>query len=884
MYGIERRAKRNLFSFTFIDKHKYVSLEHYKPATTDFAQKVRKSLTGKWLDEYVMGIWHHYIPADRGTPDQGFKVHVSATFENASEILSAVVPILSRERVAFKFLADVRILDFINSQGMPRSACGKFMTIYPRSLDQFKTLIETLHEATRKFSGPYILSDKRYPDSKVLFYRYGAFRSLSRLNVFGEREQYLRDKDGQLTPDERRAFFHLPEGIDDPFGSNDAIISEPVLNGRYRAKSVLSSSSKGGVYLCLDEATGQDVVVKEARPLVNFTSANPYDAVACLRHEYEVLQRLQSTGYTPRPIAFFTEWEHAFLVMEKVAGVPLSSYRAHENFSIMLKTDYSDQDLRGYCEEFLSITEKLLNAVRAIHECGVIIMDLAPQNVLVTPGEGKVSIIDFESAFYSDDGQDSPIIDIGTIGYSRERGALGRRPERADDYRALSNVLCDLLFPVGLMFAHNKGAKAAFIAHVRAIKGLPHEIAELISHIGDRSDDAPKMLVAAKSAAAHAVRPASTGSRIPKEHLDGAVAQITFYIDSQLRSGDETGLLPTDYRRYATNPLGLAYGYSGIAQFMHEATGQVPTRLRDEIVRLSDVMTVEEYPPGLYVGMAGVAWVLENIGEREAAVRTLALSAESPLLFDNADLFYGAAGWGLSNLFFHRATSDGKYIEAAQRAAEWITPRLELAPTGLYYRNFDDTVYYGYGHGAAGIALFFIKLYEASGEAVYIDIACRLLDYEIAIADTRDGHLVWQRSSRDSVKSPYLRVGNAGITGVLLRLYSVTRSQKYLDAARKSAAYLFGKLSVFPGLLSGTAGLGEMFIDMYHATGEERYLDEAHGFAERTLLFRVDRADGVVFPGDELVRLSTDLATGSAGVGLFLHRLARGGTRTFHDF
>jgi hypothetical protein len=42
-------------------------------------------------------------------------------------------------------------------------------------------------------------------------------------------------------------------------------------------------------------------------------------------------------------------------------------------------------------------------------------------------------------------------------------------------------------------------------------------------------------------------------------------------------------------------------------------------------------------------------------------------------------------------------------------------------------------------------------------------------------------------------------------------------------------------------------------------------------------LFRVDRPTGTAFPGEELIRLSCDYGTGSAGIALFLHRLLNGG-------
>jgi hypothetical protein len=50
------------------------------------------------------------------------------------------------------------------------------------------------------------------------------------------------------------------------------------------------------------------------------------------------------------------------------------------------------------------------------------------------------------------------------------------------------------------------------------------------------------------------------------------------------------------------------------------------------------------------------------------------------------------------------------------------------------------------------------------------------------------------------------------------------------------------------------------------------------------MLFAIEKPSGIVFPGEELIRVSTDFGTGSAGTGLFLHRLLTGGGMPYFDF
>ncbi|MDZ7344133.1 MAG: mercuric reductase, partial [candidate division KSB1 bacterium] len=125
------------------------------------------------------GTWYVCNPPDdrfNHLPMQGWKIHVSSSINNAGDILRAIVPILARDNINFKFALDLRILALMNSKGWARQGAGKFITIYPLDEMQFKSLIEELYQATRDFQGLYILSDRRYKDSRVIFYRSGGIR------------------------------------------------------------------------------------------------------------------------------------------------------------------------------------------------------------------------------------------------------------------------------------------------------------------------------------------------------------------------------------------------------------------------------------------------------------------------------------------------------------------------------------------------------------------------------------------------------------------------------------------------------------------------------------------------------------------------------------
>jgi lantibiotic modifying enzyme len=341
-------------------------------------------------------------------------------------------------------------------------------------------------------------------------------------------------------------------------------------------------------------------------------------------------------------------------------------------------------------------------------------------------------------------------------------------------------------------------------------------------------------------------------------------------------------LWPADYRVFLTNPLSVAYGALGTALFLAAAGRELPAAVRRWIER--QPLDGERYPPGLFVGLAGVAWALDRLGFPEPAARAIELAYASPLAHQGPDVFYGAAGLGLAALYFWGRTGEPRHLAAARRSADALTASAEAADAGPFWTNVDGVHYYGYAHGGSGIAYFFLQLHRATGEAAHLDFGRSALEHEISAARHRDDHAAWFRSAGDQLLSPYWRYGAAGIGSVLVRYAAALDDDRYRDLAARAARYAAAKYVVFPGQLVGLGGMGEFLLDMYRATGDLRYLGDAWRLAETALRFAVPRPPGVAFPGEELLRLATDFGTGSAGVGLFLLRLLTPGDRLFYDF
>lgn len=127
---------------------------------------------------YIKGeLWTQINFNNRYIPSQGWKIHISANMNNYKEILDIVAKICMDRELSFKFSSDTWLFCRINSKSIPREAAGKFITIYPDTEENFHTYIELFYDKL-KFEGPFILSDRRYKDCKVLYYRYGSIKTI----------------------------------------------------------------------------------------------------------------------------------------------------------------------------------------------------------------------------------------------------------------------------------------------------------------------------------------------------------------------------------------------------------------------------------------------------------------------------------------------------------------------------------------------------------------------------------------------------------------------------------------------------------------------------------------------------------------------------------
>ena len=356
--------------------------------------------------------------------------------------------------------------------------------------------------------------------------------------------------------------------------------------------------------------------------------------------------------------------------------------------------------------------------------------------------------------------------------------------------------------------------------------------------------------------------------------LDGIVRDAVRFVKANADLHRKDRVFPADPMVFQTNAHGLAHGAAGVLFALHRVEGGVEPGLLERFRR--EEFSAETYAPGLQNGLAGIAWALLELGCVQEARAALEAGAGHPLLGSESDLYNGKAGWGLANLRFWMSTGDSGYLDRAAAAGRELVAAAERHESGLCWPGPDGVVKYGLGHGASGIGLFLLYLDRAC-KGGFEDAAVSAFAHDLAQGvDTGDGALSWRRDSEnEKIVSPYMKRGSAGVGLVALRFLRALKEPRYRDAVESIFVDCDRKYTLFPGRDEGLAGIGEFLLDAHLETGDAKYLRAARRTAAGLTVFRVEEADGLAYPGDGLARLSCDLATGSAGIMLFLDRLAR---------
>jgi len=412
-------------------------------------------------------IWRYSRSLTKDDPEQGWKLHISATILTANQILTTVGPLLRRRNVLFKAPATLLELMKINSGLYSEfSQVGKFMTVYPSSSEDAVLLAAKLDRIVPPHSGPTIPFDIQLRPGSAIYYRYGGFKPLNIKHRRGTHSPAIRNPKGKLIPDLRRPGSAVPKWMDDPFialnnGKKNPAPDLTPLRTSILTYEALSQRGKGGVYRALDISVSpfRLCVLKEGRKNGE-TEWDGRDGYWRVKNEDRVLCALSASSVVvPKVFSRFKVEHHYYLVMEYIAGPSLHTVLSRKRKPGIAKT--------------IDLSLKLAKLLAEIHGAGWVWRDCKPINIIVSK-TGDLVPIDFEGACRVSRPDRMP---WGTPGYvprdSLERTVAVNRV--SDDLYALGVVLYQL-------FTGRGPTTTPLKLPVRKLrKGIPAEVSSVIS-------------------------------------------------------------------------------------------------------------------------------------------------------------------------------------------------------------------------------------------------------------------------------------------------------------------------------------------------------------------------------------------------------------------
>jgi tRNA A-37 threonylcarbamoyl transferase component Bud32 len=792
--------------------------------------------------------WLVYRPVGVPSRSQGWKVHVSACLDNADKVLTTVWDYCLRHRISFKFLRGLDALLLANAKYAPRGSSGKFVTIYPVDEAQLEVVLNELGEALAGSQGPYILSDLRWGEGP-LYVRYGGFAERHSVSENGALVLAIEDPDGRLVPDRRVPTFRLPAWVTLP------AFLEPHLTARnsvkvdslpYRIERALHFSNGGGLYLGRDVQTDAQVVLKEGRPHAGL-DMDGTDAVTRLRREQEILERLAGLDVVPAVHGSFTLAEHHFLALEFIDARPLR--KAIVKRYPLLQDETDQQAVAEYTAWVLDVQDKVEQAVAAVHDRGVVIGDLHPYNVLLGPDD-RVVLIDFEVAAGVEEGRRQT---LANPGFMAPQGYTGFDIDRY----ALACMRLFLFLPLTVLLVLDRAKAKDFATVISELFPVPaqflDEAVQVITEgMQTRSGDGDV------TRRPYRLHPDRDGWELIRKSLAGAI------LASATPDRDDR-LFPGDIEQFETGGLNIAHGAAGVLYALAvTGAGRYPDH-EDWLLRRAAHPTAGTTRLGFYDGLHGVAYVLDHLGHRAEALKVLDISkteVEGKWERLGLDLRGGLAGIGLNLAHFAQITGDPALWENALQVADNVAGRLgdENAVSEVSGGGHPRA---GLMHGSAGVALLFLRLYERVGQPALLDLARTALRQDLRRCIVRDeGSMEVNEGWRTM---PYLADGSVGIGLVLDHYLTHRQDEQFAEAAAAIRRAAESPFYVEPGLFDGRAG---MILYLSHScpTGTAAQNSTVVAHIRRLAWHAISYQGCSAFPGEELLRLSMDLATGNAGV------------------
>lgn len=423
---------------------------------------------------------HYYLQFDFSNeklPHQGFKIHVSCTEQNFQNILNITYQFCIQHQVTFKYISNYRNL-LINLSGKNSIwSSGKFITIYPKNIHTFKKIITklyslfSLHEIDKGIS---ILSDRRFKDSHLLFYRYGVITGPD-TNIYKLNSQDVEYKDYV------HSRYRLPNGLIEPFPNNidDKKKSKFLFKTIIPLKAIHSRAS-GSTFIALDKTTNQKVILKDSKP--GFSEGG-ISSITSLKQEQKNLKKLSQFKFIPNYITSFREDDDFFLCEQEMTGINIDAFRASGNKNFLNSTKR-----RKLFKLYKNIIINLISNLNDLHQNNIFLGDLSSTNILIDENTQSSSFIDISQSFNISKNKGKTLFSFRTPGFY-DQNICNLTPLEQDNQQ-LGYVIIAMFCRANMFLLVDKTGKMTFnfFKEYASINKIPRLFIEITNKLIKNSD------------------------------------------------------------------------------------------------------------------------------------------------------------------------------------------------------------------------------------------------------------------------------------------------------------------------------------------------------------------------------------------------------------
>lgn len=801
---------------------------------------------------------------------QGWKIHLSPILTDYSEVLLETIKLLIPRKISFKFVPNLHDYQFMSDKNVMPSQFGKYITIYPDNFYQFKNLLEKLSNIFVDKKGVRVPSDKNY--NNIVNYRYGGFFPRIYMDEEANLTYDIIDGKGKLIPDKRKTYFTLPEGITDPFISenlnhNDKEKSVSVIGveskHRFLINGIIRRLGTGNVYQGIDLNSKKNIIIKESRygSLPDWQEPENRN-INLKKNELKILKQhvLTNDVLTPKYIDYFKNEDSFFLVEELING---KSIRDILPINPMLK-NVSAQEKKKLNTSIISIWKQILCIVSKIHNLGYVLNDISDDNFLVDKNN-KVYLVDLETISKL---KDNKYGKIGTQVFSLNM------PDNLDninsDYYKLALMMYKFIFGRINEFAFDKDF---FQKEKNILWGKMLDSQKKVVLIADQIYSLSRVNTFTTENTYQIMKKIwNTKNKLKRRYMlsDDSISKILNKLSQRYKNNPN--LKSTKYLGERSNYT-LAYGKLG-SLIVLKKLGWINEKILEKNYLEIQSKIIEfdqkgQLNNGLFFGLAG-----DTIYEFEMDSPYEKNYSLNKLLFNLKVTFPRSLNLanGLSGIIIALMLISNK--KGYPNFNELIVKMLQKLEKDYEISSIEDE---GLEYGSLGIAFVFLKAYEKFRNNKYLKFSWKIIAScmkEYGDDKYFEG-ISYNKNKWPNIRSPYLMAGRAGFLLILLEYYKSTNQpnfnliDKYLNSLNLPFTYNYG-------INYGAAGILMVLHEMLKLSELPKVMYEKILQMEKTLCkfvkihFHENIRGKEGWLTDSQTSFSDDIGSGSLGIAWVL--------------